>query len=86
MQHHECGVEMIRRDFLTGRWAPYLEKALNITPSYDEPLNGGEVYHFVVSSSCPQPYTTCIAAFKNSSHIRWLQKFLKMQLWETSIL
>lgn len=43
LEYHQCGVEMIRRDFLTGRWSPYLEKALEIMPSYEEPLNGGEV-------------------------------------------
>lgn len=42
-QCHQCGVEMIRRDFLTGCWSPYLEKALQIVPTYKEPLNGGEV-------------------------------------------
>eukprot|EP00899_Mesostigma_viride_P004106 jgi/Mesvir1/13697/Mv02130-RA.2 len=36
-------VEMHRRDFMNGAWGPYLMRALRTTPSYDKPLNGGEV-------------------------------------------
>lgn len=34
---------MIRRDLLTGHWAPYLERALSLTPCYNSGINGGEV-------------------------------------------
>jgi L-arabinokinase len=34
---------MNRRDFLSGRWVPYLERALVIRPSFSGPVNGGEV-------------------------------------------
>lgn len=43
LEYHQCGVEMIRRDLLTGRWSPYLERALKIKPFYGDPLNGGEI-------------------------------------------
>ncbi|PIA34112.1 hypothetical protein AQUCO_03900193v1 [Aquilegia coerulea] len=43
LEHHQGGVEMIRRDLLTGRWAPYLLRAVSLQPCYDEPINGGEV-------------------------------------------
>eukprot|EP00249_Psilotum_nudum_P019822 c27434_g1_i1 orf=150-3173(+) len=53
LEHHHCGVEMIRRDFLTGRWSPYLERALKIKPSYDGAVNGGEVVaHIIVDAAC----------------------------------
>ncbi|KAH7432132.1 hypothetical protein KP509_07G009700 [Ceratopteris richardii] len=48
LEYHHCGVEMIRRDFLTGCWSPYLTKALRIGPSYKGPLNGGEVIAQIV--------------------------------------
>ncbi|GJR45923.1 L-arabinokinase-like protein [Tanacetum coccineum] len=37
------GVEMIRRDLLTGHWRPYLERATSLKPSYDGGVNGGQV-------------------------------------------
>ncbi|KAL2505942.1 L-arabinokinase [Abeliophyllum distichum] len=39
----QCGVEMIRRDLLTGHWAPYMERALTLKPCYEAGTNGGEV-------------------------------------------
>ncbi|KAK6126618.1 hypothetical protein DH2020_039628 [Rehmannia glutinosa] len=39
----ECGVEIIRRDLLTGRWAPYIERAITLRPCYEADINGGEV-------------------------------------------
>jgi hypothetical protein len=42
-QLHDSAVEMKRRDFLAGNWAPYLERALACKPSYNEPTNGAEV-------------------------------------------
>lgn len=57
LECHQCGVEMIRRDFLTGCWSPYLEKALKIVPSYKEPLNGGEVIAKIVEDMASGKYT-----------------------------
>lgn len=34
---------MIRRDLLTGHWAPYLERAISLKPCYEGGTNGGEV-------------------------------------------
>uniref|UniRef100_A0A0E0JVE1 GHMP kinase N-terminal domain-containing protein n=1 Tax=Oryza punctata TaxID=4537 RepID=A0A0E0JVE1_ORYPU len=42
-QHYQCGVEMVRRDLLTGHWKPYLQRAITLDPCYDGPINGGEV-------------------------------------------
>ncbi|XP_042452173.1 L-arabinokinase-like isoform X1 [Zingiber officinale] len=43
LEYYQGGVEMIRRDLLTGHWAPYLERALTLQPCYDGGINGGEV-------------------------------------------
>ncbi|KAG8373922.1 hypothetical protein BUALT_Bualt11G0075600 [Buddleja alternifolia] len=43
LEYFQCGVEIIRRDLLTGRWAPYMERAITLKPCYDEGTNGGEV-------------------------------------------
>ncbi|PKA65818.1 L-arabinokinase [Apostasia shenzhenica] len=43
LEHYQGGVEMIRRDLLTGHWKPYLERALALRPCYDGGINGGEV-------------------------------------------
>ncbi|XP_016515523.2 L-arabinokinase isoform X1 [Nicotiana tabacum] len=43
IEHYQAGVEMIRRDLLTGRWAPYIQRAVALKPSYDGGANGGEV-------------------------------------------
>ncbi|ONK68121.1 uncharacterized protein A4U43_C05F7660 [Asparagus officinalis] len=43
LEYYQGGVEMIRRDLLTGHWTPYLERALTLSPCYDEAINGGEV-------------------------------------------
>ncbi|KAJ4763612.1 Galactokinase [Rhynchospora pubera] len=42
LENYQGGVEMIRRDLLTGHWKPYLERALTLKPSYDGQINGGE--------------------------------------------
>ena len=44
MQYFQGGVEMIRRDLLTGQWRPYLERAVTLKPCYEGGCNGGEVY------------------------------------------
>ncbi|XP_042452816.1 L-arabinokinase-like, partial [Zingiber officinale] len=43
LEHYQGGVEMIRRDLLTGRWAPYLERALTLKPCYERGIDGGEI-------------------------------------------
>eukprot|EP00850_Spirogloea_muscicola_P015687 SM000122S25794 [mRNA] locus=s122:376915:386453:+ [translate_table: standard] len=43
LEFYRCGVEMRRRDFFDGTWAPYLSRALTIKPCYNGPLDGGKV-------------------------------------------
>lgn len=43
LEYSQCGVEMIRRDLITGHWRPYLERAISLKPCYDTGINGGEV-------------------------------------------
>lgn len=45
-QYYQCGVEIIRRDLLAGRWAPYIKHAISLRPSYNAGTNGGEVSKF----------------------------------------
>ncbi|KAM0821317.1 hypothetical protein ACQ4PT_072325 [Festuca glaucescens] len=42
LEHYQNSIEMIRRDFLSGHWKPYLLRALTIQPCYDGPINGGQ--------------------------------------------
>ncbi|KAL3650983.1 D-arabinose 1-dehydrogenase (NAD(P)(+)) [Castilleja foliolosa] len=43
LEFYQAGVEMIRRDLLTGHWSPYLERAVSLKPCYEGAVNGGEV-------------------------------------------
>ncbi|KAG2699815.1 hypothetical protein I3760_07G206200 [Carya illinoinensis] len=43
LEYYQGGVEMIRRDLLTGHWKPYLERAISLKPCYEGGINGGEV-------------------------------------------
>jgi L-arabinokinase len=43
LEFYQGGVEMIRRDLLTGHWQPYLERAISLKPCYEGGVNGGEV-------------------------------------------
>jgi len=43
LEVHDSAVEMKRRDFLAGNWAPYLEAALALRPNYSYPTNGADV-------------------------------------------
>lgn len=43
LEYYQCGVEMIRRDLLTGHWKPYIDRAMSLKPCYDGGINGGEV-------------------------------------------
>lgn len=38
--------KMNRRDFLGGRWVPYLERALTMKPCFNGSFNGGKVQMF----------------------------------------
>eukprot|EP00252_Welwitschia_mirabilis_P018224 TRINITY_DN4050_c0_g1_i1.p1 TRINITY_DN4050_c0_g1~~TRINITY_DN4050_c0_g1_i1.p1 ORF type:complete len:994 (+),score=238.94 TRINITY_DN4050_c0_g1_i1:493-3474(+) len=51
LEYYQGGVEMIRRDLLTGHWIPYLERALKLKPCYDLPINGGEVAASILQST-----------------------------------
>ncbi|KAG2614045.1 hypothetical protein PVAP13_4KG375902 [Panicum virgatum] len=42
LEHYQNSIEMIRSDFLTGHWKPYLLRALTLRPCYNGPINGGE--------------------------------------------
>ncbi|XWS17942.1 hypothetical protein CRYUN_Cryun33cG0111000 [Craigia yunnanensis] len=35
LEFYQSGVEMIRRDLLTGHWKPYLERAISLKPCYE---------------------------------------------------
>lgn len=43
LEYYQCGVEMIRRDLLTGHWRPYIERAMSLKPCYEGGTNGGQV-------------------------------------------
>uniref|UniRef100_A0A5B7ACR5 Putative L-arabinokinase-like n=1 Tax=Davidia involucrata TaxID=16924 RepID=A0A5B7ACR5_DAVIN len=43
LEYYQGGVEMIRRDLITGHWKPYLERAVCLKPCYEGGINGGEV-------------------------------------------
>ncbi|XAR47978.1 L-arabinokinase [Bertholletia excelsa] len=43
LEFHQGGVEMIRRDLLSGNWGPYIEHAISLRPNYNGEINGGEV-------------------------------------------
>ncbi|XP_052200216.1 L-arabinokinase-like [Diospyros lotus] len=43
LEYFQGGVEMVRRDFLTGQWSPYLKRAVSLKPCYEGGFNGGEV-------------------------------------------
>ncbi|BBM97512.1 hypothetical protein Mp_1g06320 [Marchantia polymorpha subsp. ruderalis] len=43
LDFYRGAVEMNRRDFFSGRWAPYLGRARELKPRFDGPVNGGEV-------------------------------------------
>ncbi|XP_026416771.1 L-arabinokinase-like isoform X2 [Papaver somniferum] len=43
LEYYQNGVEMIRRDLLTGRWAPYLQRAISLKPCYEGGVDGGKV-------------------------------------------
>ncbi|CAI0387221.1 unnamed protein product, partial [Linum tenue] len=43
IEHYKGGVEMIRRDLLSGCWQPYIEHAISLKPCYNRDINGGEV-------------------------------------------
>ena len=52
LQFNQCGVEMIRRDLLTGHWKPYIDRAMSLKPCYAGGVNGGEVYSLLYTCTC----------------------------------
>ncbi|KAH6798543.1 arabinose kinase [Perilla frutescens var. frutescens] len=51
LEYYQCGVEIIRRDLLTGHWAPYMKRAISLRPCYDEGTNGGEVVAHILQDT-----------------------------------
>ncbi|XP_057806534.1 L-arabinokinase-like isoform X2 [Salvia miltiorrhiza] len=51
LECYQCGVEIIRRDLLTGRWAPYIKHAISLRPCYDADTNGGEVVAHILQDT-----------------------------------
>ncbi|KAL0052130.1 hypothetical protein WJX82_008344 [Trebouxia sp. C0006] len=43
LEVHGLGMEMKRRDFLSGNWAPFLSKTLTMESNFNEATNGAEV-------------------------------------------
>lgn len=43
LEYYQGGVEMTRRDMLSGCWIPYLERAVSLKPCYEGGTNGGEL-------------------------------------------
>uniref|UniRef100_A0A2K1R5R9 Uncharacterized protein n=1 Tax=Populus trichocarpa TaxID=3694 RepID=A0A2K1R5R9_POPTR len=59
LECYQCGVEMIRRDLLTGHWKPYLERAISLKPCYEGGINGGEVAaHILQEIACGKNYAS----------------------------
>lgn len=54
---------MIRRDLLTGRWAPYLQRAISLKPFYEGGVDGGKVI-LAILDKLFKKYTTplCICS------------------------
>ncbi|XP_030551692.2 L-arabinokinase-like [Rhodamnia argentea] len=51
LEYYQAGVEMIRRDLLTGHWKPYLEHAISLKPCYEGGINGGEVAAYILQET-----------------------------------
>ncbi|GMH12368.1 hypothetical protein Nepgr_014209 [Nepenthes gracilis] len=59
LEHYQCGVEMIRRDLLTGHWRPYIERAISLSPCYEGGTNGGEVAARILQdAACGKNYVS----------------------------
>lgn len=79
---------MIRRDLLTGHWAPYLERALTLKPCYEGGTNGGEVL-FIFSiwnySGCNIVASSLVILRNFCSrqlHVKWSMNVLKISWWQ----
>ncbi|KAJ7958626.1 L-arabinokinase [Quillaja saponaria] len=51
LEYYQGGVEMIRRDLLTGHWKPYLERSISLKPCYEGGINGGEVAAHIIQET-----------------------------------
>ncbi|GLT59584.1 hypothetical protein SLA2020_323960 [Shorea laevis] len=59
LEYFQGGVEMIRRDLLTGHWKPYLERAMSLKPCYEGGINGGEfAAHILQETAIGRNYTS----------------------------
>ncbi|GKV37775.1 hypothetical protein SLEP1_g45765 [Rubroshorea leprosula] len=59
LEYYQGGVEMIRRDLLTGHWKPYLERAISLKPCYEGGINGGKVAaHILQETAIGKNYTS----------------------------
>ncbi|XP_047325934.1 L-arabinokinase [Impatiens glandulifera] len=59
LESYQSGVEMIRRDLLTGQWKAYLERALCLKPCYKGGINGGEIVaHILQDTAVGKKYST----------------------------
>ncbi|GKU87540.1 hypothetical protein SLEP1_g1930 [Rubroshorea leprosula] len=59
LEYFQGGVEMIRRDLLTGHWKPYLERAMSLKPCYEGGINGGEfAAHVLQETAIGRNYTS----------------------------
>ncbi|KAL9227165.1 hypothetical protein vseg_002890 [Gypsophila vaccaria] len=56
LEHYQCGVEMIRRDLLTGHWKPYIDRAMSLKPCYSGGINGGEVAARILQDAATGKY------------------------------
>ncbi|XAR63769.1 L-arabinokinase [Bertholletia excelsa] len=70
LEHYQGGVEMIRRDMLTGNWAPYIRRATCLKPCYDGGVNGGEVAARILIDTAFGTSHTSLKALKLSGASR----------------
>lgn len=58
LEVYDAAVEIRRRDFLSGNWQPYLERALLLNPCYDQALNGASVVADLLVDTVRDYYNT----------------------------
>lgn len=61
LEVHDAAVEMKRRDFLSGNWAPYLQRALRLRPKYAGPTDGAATVAEIIQS---------MATMSSSQHLQ----------------
>ncbi|KAL2652701.1 hypothetical protein R1flu_020829 [Riccia fluitans] len=73
LDFYRAGVEMPRRDFFSGRWAPYLQRAQALKPRFNAEINGGQVVAQILQDAAMGKSITADASSKRSSGSRRLQ-------------